>query len=193
MKKMNTLLTMGLTAIMTLTMLTACGFEFGVYDDDPYYRDDYDSAEARTLDGTWTGYIDAYYRDRFGLSGDSYRTTMYFERENHYGGWGYEVDYNMNSRYNDYYYCKFRWEVIDGNVRIQYADSWNDVWIYNYQLDSYYFSGQMDDGVGGSRIRFQLRYDGSFDWSFWTRGYTRSADGTGAFKASGAFAAAEEE
>ena len=186
MKKMYTFLTM---AMMTITMVlfTACGFE--VWHDDYYYADDYnDSSEARTLDGTWTGYIDTYYRDRFGLSGESFRTTMYFERENPYGGWGYEVDYDMNSRYDDYYYCEFNWEVINGNICISYADSWNDVWIYNYKLSYNYFSGQMDDGVCNSRIHFQLRYDSSFEWGYWTRGTTRSNDNALSYRASGMFA-----
>ena len=63
MKKMYTFLTMAMMT-MTMVLFTACGFE--VWHDDQYYADDYnDSSEARTLDGTWTGYIDTYYRDRF--------------------------------------------------------------------------------------------------------------------------------
>ena len=92
MKKLFTYLTM---ALVTVTMFTSC---------DKLWRDSEDREEAYTLEGTWTGYIDTYIYDRYGLSGDSYRTTMYFERENSYGGWGYEVDYDMYSRYDDYYY-----------------------------------------------------------------------------------------
>ena len=110
MKKLFTYLTM---ALVTVTMFTSC---------DELWRDSEDREEAYTLEGTWTGYIDTYIYDRYGLSGDSYRTTMYFERENSYGGWGYEVDYDMYSRYDDYYYCEFTWEVYGGEIRIRYAD-----------------------------------------------------------------------
>ena len=67
-------------AMIALTTLTGCE------------RDSMDRREARVLEGTWTGQIETYYYDRWGLTGDSYRTTMYFCRETPYGGWGYEVD-----------------------------------------------------------------------------------------------------
>ena len=107
--------------ILTMTLFTSCDIEF--------WEDMEDRSEARTLDGTWTGYIDTYYYDRWGLTGDSYRTTMYFERTSAYSGWGYEVDYDLNSRYSDYYYCEFEWDIYKGSIRIRYADSWNDVYI----------------------------------------------------------------
>ena len=54
--------------IMMTTLFTSCDVEF--------WEDMEDRSEARTLDGTWTGYIDTYYYDRWGLTGESYRTTM---------------------------------------------------------------------------------------------------------------------
>ena len=180
MKKLFTFLTM-MMAVTTTTLFTSCDARFWV--------DDEDRDEARTLEGTWSGYIDTYFYDRFGISGDTYRTTMYFERENGYGGWGYEVDYNIYSRYDDYYYCEFRWEVINGAIRIRYADSWNDVYIYDYVLDDYYFSGYMDDGCRDREVSFTLTYDSQFDWGYWTRGFTRgSSENNKGFKASGEFA-----
>jgi hypothetical protein len=176
MKKLFTYLTM---ALVTVTMFTSC---------DELWRDSEDREEAYTLEGTWTGYIDTYIYDRYGLSGDSYRTTMYFEREDSYGGWGYEVDYDMYSRYSDYYYCEFKWEVYGGEIRIRYADSWNDVYIYDYSLSDYHFSGYMDDGTSRD-IHFSLSYDDRFDWSYWTRSFTRSADHKNV-QASGKFAEA---
>ena len=180
MKKLFTYLTV-MMALAAMPLFTSCDARF--------WEDVEDRAEARTLEGTWSGYIDTYFYDRFGISGDSYRTSMYFERENSYGGWGYEVDYNTYSRYDDYYYCEFRWEVINGAIRIRYADSWNDVYIYDYVLDDYYFSGLMDDGCCDRRVNFSLSYDSRFEWDYWTRGVTRGAsdNGTG-FKASGEFA-----
>ena len=176
MKKLFTYLTM---ALVTVMMFTSC---------DELWRDREDREEAFTLEGTWTGYIDTYIYDRYGLSGDSYRTTMYFERENSYGGWGYEVDYDMYSRYDDYYYCEFEWEVYGGEIRIRYADSWNDVYIYDYSLSDYHFSGYMDDGTSRD-IHFSLSYDNRFDWGYWTRSFTRSADHKNV-QASGKFAEA---
>ena len=177
MKKIYTYLTMAIMALTATTVFTSC--------DDRFWDDMEDREEAYTLEGTWTGYIDTYVRDRFGLSGDSYRTTMYFERENSYGGWGYEVDYNMYSRYDDYYYCEFTWEVVNGNIRINYADSWNTVYIYDYTLTSNHFRGYMDDGTTRG-IYFDMTYDSRFDWGYWTRSLTR---GTGdSVQASGEFA-----
>lgn len=178
-----TYLTMALMAIMSTTVFTSC--------DDRFWNDLEDRDEASTLEGTWTGYIDTYLYDRFGLSGDSYRTTMYFERENNYGGWGYEVDYNQYSRYEDYYYCEFIWEVVNGEIRIQYDDSWNTVYIYDYTLSGNRFRGYMDDGTSRN-IYFELAYDNRFDWNYWTRStLTRSNDAdTLKFKASGEFAKA---
>lgn len=170
-------------ALMVASAMTSC--------DPRYFEDAEDRAEAYTLEGTWTGYIDTYFYDRFGKSGDSYRTAMYFERENSYGGWGYEVDYDTYNRAN-YYYCEFRWEVVRGAIRISYADSWNDVYIYDYVLDDYRFSGEMNDGVSNSRIYFQLSYDSRFDWNYWTRGLTRGAAGQG-YHAGGTFAKPEAQ
>ena len=39
--------------ILTMTLFTSCDIEF--------WEDMEDRSEARTLDGTWTGYIDTYY------------------------------------------------------------------------------------------------------------------------------------
>ena len=177
MKKIYTCLMTALTALVLTATLTAC--------------EDSDAQEARTLDGSWTGYVETYFQDRFGVSGNSYRTTMYFKQTDRYGGWGYEVDYNANSRYSDYYYCEFDWEVYNGEIRISYADSWNDVYIYDYQLTQSTFEGYMDDGSYRD-IYFQLYYDGNFNWNPYRSYYapTRATgDGTvPRYHASGEFA-----
>ena len=180
MKKIYTCLMAVLTLLTATTVLTSC--------------EDRDAAEARTLDGTWTGYIDTYYQDRWGLTGNSYRTTLYFYQRDRYGGTGYEVDYNINSRYDDYYYCEFDWEVYQGEIRISYADSWSPVYIYDYRLTQSSFEGYMDDGTYRD-IYFQLYYDGSFDWGRYRNYYapTRSGTETPRFHASGEFAAKQKE
>lgn len=146
---MKKIYTYWMMALMMAT-LTAC--------------EDYDAEEARTLDGTWTGYVETYYRDRFHVSGSSYRTTMYFEQTGRYRGVGYEVDYDRNNPYSGSYYSDFAWEVYNGQIRIDYADSWDPVYIYDYSLSSNYFSGYMDDGSNRD-IYFQLSYDQNFNWN----------------------------
>lgn len=160
MKKIYTYLLMAMMALPMMTALTSCD------------RDSMDRDEARTLEGTWTGYIETYYRDRWGKTGDSFRTSIYFERENPYGGWGYEIDYDWRNRYVDYY-CEFRWEVSNGVIRIKYDDSWGVVRIYDYSLNGNYFEGYMDDGTS-REIYFRLSYDSRFDWNSWRTNWRRS-------------------
>lgn len=157
MKKIFTLLMMTLVA---MTTFTSCD------------RDTLDREEARTLDGTWTGYIETYYNDRWGKSGDAYRTTIYFNRSNPYGGRGYEIDYNIRDRFVDYY-CEFSWDVSNGSIRIKYDDSPYTVLIYDYHLDGDAFYGYMDDGTN-REIYFRLNYDGHFDWNSWRSTWRRS-------------------
>ena len=61
MKKIYTLLAMAMITMMTMTSCDA---------------DLEDRMEARTLEGTWTGYIDNYYYDRWGLSGTTTTATI---------------------------------------------------------------------------------------------------------------------
>jgi len=174
MKKIYTLLTL---ATIIVTLFTGC-----------VYREDPDAGEARTLDGSWTGTIDTYYRDRWGYYGNTYRTTMFFRQTDRYGGIGYQVDYNINSRYDDYYYCEFDWDIYNGEICIRYADSYNDVLIYDYALYSDYFEGYMDDGTSRG-IYFQLYYDGNFNWSPYQYYYATTRSGEHPrYHASGEFA-----
>ena len=165
--------------LITVTLFTLTGCDI----------DDDDRMEARTLEGTWTGYIDNYYYDRWGETGNSYRTAFYFERENAYGGWGYELDYDARSPRQDYWYCDFRWEIVHGDIRIQYYDrNYTDIVIYDYVLDDYHFSGSMDDGYSDTRTYFTLDYDRTFSWSYWTRGITRGVNDEYHATSSGCFA-----
>ncbi|MCH5307825.1 MAG: hypothetical protein J1E37_07040 [Prevotella sp.] len=160
MKKIYTYLMMAILALPTTLALTSCD------------QDAADRYEARTLDGTWTGYIDTYYYDRWGKRGDTFRTSIYFQRENAYGGTGYEIDYNVGAGRVDYY-CEFRWTVDNGRIRIRYDDSWGEVVIYDYHLDDDYFEGYMDDGTTRD-IHFRLRYDSGFNWNGWRNTWRRA-------------------
>ncbi len=149
-------------------------------------RETWDRQDARTLDGTWTGYIDVYYADRWGWTGESYRTSMRFVQENAYGGWGEEADYSVG--YGDVAYSEFTWSVTNGVIRITYAAPWNNIRIYDYRLYSDLFEGYMDDGTR-TDIRFQLYYDGNYNWGRWNRSYTRAevtADSTDIYHMGGA-------
>lgn len=148
---------------------------------------DEDAYQADTLQGGWTGTISTYYYDRWGLTGSDYRTTIYFDRYDAYGGEGYEVDYKLSSRYRDYYYSPIEWEVRNGVIRIYYPDDDYYVEISNYLLNASVFEGYMYDGTNRD-IEFHLYYDGSFDWEpYWGYdgypAFTRAAEPAGTAKA----------
>lgn len=138
---------------------------------------DKDQWKAFLLEGTWTGYIEAYYQDRMGTSSESFRTALYFHQDGSYGGTGYEVDYDTRSPYSGYYYCEFTWTVRDGSIYINYADTWNTVRIYDYTLNLTSFRGYMDDGTQRD-IYFDLSPSSSFDWDVYRRSWrdTRGVD-----------------
>lgn len=140
---------------------------------------DKDAVEAFILEGTWTGHMEEIYQDRWGTgSYGSFRTTMRFIQRDMYGGTGYEVDYDSYSPYSDYSYTSFTWEVRNGAIYINYANSWTTVRIYDYTLNLYSFRGYMDFGSRTS-IYFDLKPDSNFDWDRYY-GYareTRSTDG----------------
>lgn len=157
---MKQIFTLIMMALVTMSTFTSCD------------QDAIDRQEARTLDGNWTGYIETYYYDRWNKHGDTFRTTICFRRTGNYGGRGYEIDYNIASRYADYY-CEFTWEVVNGRIHIRYDDSWGEVVIYDYRLDGTYFEGYMDDSTNRD-IYFRLEYDSSFDWNSWRNTWRRS-------------------
>ena len=88
MKKIYTYMMMVLMALPMLT-LTSC---------------DRDAADAHTLNGQWEGFISTYYVDRWGLTGEDYRTCIQFVQRDNYGGTGFEVDYDVRDRWGSYYY-----------------------------------------------------------------------------------------
>ncbi len=125
-----------------------------------------DAEEARTLNGQWSGYIRTYYYDRWGLTGDDYRTTIQFNQRNNYGGIGFEVDYDLNDPWGSYYYSPIRWEVRNGVICIDYEDG-AYVEISRYTLNNDIFRGYMYDGTRRD-IEFSLVYDGNVNWSRWS-------------------------
>lgn len=174
MKRLYSLITVMLIGIASLCTLTSC-------------EDDAQEV-AYTLEGSWTGYLDTYVEDRWGVSGEEYRVTFTFIRNNSNqsdydgstSGRGIEIGYNVNDRYRDYYRSTFSWYVEDcygafnnkPTIVITYDDDrWNPIYIYDYRINGNRFNGYMDDGTNRD-ISFDLYYDGGFDYNDW-RGYSQ--------------------
>ena len=138
--------------------------------------DSYIAEQLRNRD--WQGYIDAYYQDRWGISGDEYATVMRFtSRDSWYtSGRGEELNYSRYSR-NDYAYCTFKWFIVDGEITLIYDDDkWNPIYILDYRLNDSRFYGYIWDGTN-RRIQFDLENVAYNDWGY----YNRSAGGYGTF------------
>ncbi|MBR1594181.1 MAG: hypothetical protein IJ659_05355 [Alloprevotella sp.] len=178
MKKLFSLMTTLMMASTALMTLTSC---------------DDDSRKAFTLDGTWTGTIGTYYSDRWGINGNTLHTAIHFNMTDPWGGNGYEVDYDTRTPFANYYYCEFTWSVNEGVIRIRYKDNWDEIRIYDYELEvGGYFQGYMDDGRTNN-IYFRLHYDSRFDWSPYQGGpiyapATRAATGENIVSGDGYFA-----
>lgn len=155
MKKIYTYL---MTALMALPMLTLTSC-------------DRDAADAYTLNGQWEGYISTYYADRWGMTGEDYRTCIQFIQRDNYGGTGFEVDYDARDRYGSYYYSPIEWEVRNGIIRIHYIYDGDYVEISRYTLNRDRFYGYMYDGTRRD-IEFSLYYVGDVDWSRYRSGGT---------------------
>jgi len=170
MKRLNSIIMTIVAGIMSMCMLTSC-------------EDDAQEV-AYTLEGSWTGYLDTYFEDRWGVSGDEYRVTFTFIRNGNYdydastSGRGIETGYNVNDRYDHYYRSTFSWYVDNsygayGNtptIVITYDDDrWNPVYIYDYRISGSRFTGYMDDGTSRD-IRFDLYYDDGYDYNAWRSG-----------------------
>lgn len=150
MKKFSSLLTTLMIATTAIMTLTSC---------------DDDSKKAFVLDGTWTGTIGTYYADRWGINGKSLHTAMKFDMTDPWGGDGYEVDFDTNSPYSHFYFSEFTWRISDGVIIIKYKDNWDEVRIYDYDLEiGGWFKGYIDDGKTKD-IYFKLHYDNKFDWT----------------------------
>ena len=184
MKKMYTYLLMVLMLSMATTTFTSCETE------DQYVAN-------ILIEGDWQGYLGTYYYDRWGLTGNTYETTIRFCGNGNWAtsGRGYEVDYDTRSPFNDYAYCEFSWSIVNGVITLIYDDSmWNPVYITNYTLYNDYFSGTINDGTRRD-IRFRLKnvnfgywstyssyydgyYDGYYDDYYYSRTRSAEADST---------------
>jgi len=142
------------SAVLALTLLTSC---------------DRDAMDAMTLDGVWSGTINTYYADRWGMESADYQTTFAFLREGTYSGIGYEEDYG----YDGYYFARMTWEIRNGNIYMYYPDENFTYVIYGYTLSNNHFNGYIGDDTS-RRISFSLRYIGGFDRGYYDGHYYSS-------------------
>ncbi len=163
MKKLNTLLTLALIAMMSLAF-TSC---------------DEDADTAYYLDGTWRGnmYVNSSY------DGVTYTSTYSVITFNagYNSGDGYWVDYYNNGHWGNRNYVAnhIYWKVRDGNIYVHFVEENTDVVIYNYYLGDGYFRGQVD--AGDSYADFRLYKDSyndwnDLDWGYW--GYSSTTSTT---------------
>lgn len=175
MKKLKTLLTMALVAMMSLSF-TSC---------------DKDAITAGYLDGTWEGYL----RSSVDYYGNRYYANSVDVCFN--AGWssgtGQWIDYYSNAPW-DYVYNRIDWDVRDGVINIYFRDTQEYAKIRNYTLNESRFSGEIEFagsndwktfsfvktsfnswnsyyyyGSDSWRDRWSITYNG-FDWGY---GYSR--------------------
>lgn len=105
---------------------------------------DPDADLAYDIAGVWQGSIDGnFYINRY--RSNSYDTEISFTRRDMYGGTGYEVDYNLDTR--RYSYIDFDWTVRNNRIIIDYHDGYSVI-VRDYEVYS---------------MRGALRFRGYFD------------------------------
>ena len=148
-------------ALMAMTVFTSCSTN----DEDGYI-----ASTLRNHD--WQGYIEAYYQDRWGITGSEYSTVMHFSSKDAYytSGRGEELDFNINSPRANYAYCTFKWFIVDGDITIIYDDDkWSPLYIVDYSLNSNRFRGYIYDGTK-RKIKFSLESAEFNEWDYYNEG-----------------------
>lgn len=178
-------------ALLTMVAIAMLSFTFTSCDEDERISEDLSG--FRGAGKTWQGTIEHYYYDRWGLTGNTYRTTMFFSGDSYNSGTGYEVDYDIHDPYNNFAYSEFTWSVSWGTITLRYADTgWRPVHISDYTLDRGFFEGYIDDGYSDDEIYFSLKAIREFNWDpYWRSSsiWTRASDGeTVRFASKGVFA-----
>lgn len=154
MKKLSTLMTMALVAMMALT-LTSCD-------------EDYDI--AYTLEGTWRGnmYVSSVYD---GYTYDATYTELCFVQDpyRYSSGTGYWIDHYAGDAPWRYVANHTEWKVRDGVIGIHLLEENTYVEIANYRLDANYFYGTIyyDD----TKVKFRMNHISSPNWNDYDYGY----------------------
>lgn len=147
MKKLTTILTFALLAIMSFS-LTSC---------------DEDQQIALELDGTWRGTVES-------KNGSFYVDIRFYQDGFSRHGRGYEYDENMYHYGNDY--SRFNWTVDRGNIYLSYDDG-SEVVIADYELRRGQLCGYLQQARSGWDMGYihltklsDNRYDnGYYDWA----------------------------
>lgn len=110
-----------------------------------------DDEIAQTLDGIWEGEVAKdFFSHRWGTQKEYYAVDMEFYADpyRYAQGTGVEYDYLYNG---DYTPCRFRFEVQNGIIYIDYDDD-THVAIRDYHLSNNHFSGVFIDYYSGYEI-----------------------------------------
>lgn len=156
MKKISTLITMALVAIVSLS-LTSC---------------DEDDMIADTLAGTWRGkmYVSSEYDD---VIYTSIYTTLGFDVDpySYSSGTGYWIDTYDNAPFVDVA-NHTKWTVRNGVIYIRLIEEGSDVEIRDYRLDDGYFEGTIY--YGDQRVDFRMYHLDNYNYN-WRTAYSKQA------------------
>lgn len=176
MKKLHTILTIALLAVLSMSF-ASCDFLWN--DDDEI---------AYTLEGTWQGnmYISSKWGDQ---EYDATYSEICFLRDpyRYSSGTGYWVDYYDNYGWGRNYVANhIEWTVDYRTIKVYFIEERTTIWIEDYRLNDNYFSGIIYDG--SNRVDFRLRHVSSPNWNDYYYGwdyyyYSKSNDATRAASA----------
>lgn len=154
MKRLTTLLTMTLSAVLTLSLVSC--------DDDPYIAD--------SLAGTWRGkmYVSSMHN---GYTYDATYSELCFDQDpySYSSGTGYWVDHYAGSAPYSYIANHTEWTVRNGRISIYLIEEDAMVRIENYRLTDGHFTGTIY--YGDDRVDFKLRHTSSPNWGGYHYGF----------------------
>jgi hypothetical protein len=148
MKKITTLMTLALLAVLSLSF-TSC---------------DDDDEIAYTLEGTWRGnmYVSSEWN---GSVYDATYSEICFLRDSYSysSGTGYWVDYYNNAGWGRNYIANhIDWRVNYGRIEVYFVEEGATIFIKNYNLNDNYFTGTIYDN--GNCVDFSLNHISSPNW-----------------------------
>ncbi len=154
MKKISTLLTVALVALLTMS-LTSCDEDLGI---------------AYTLEGTWRGnmYVSSAYNGR---TYDATYTELCFTQDpyRYSSGTGYWIDYYSGNAPWRYVANHTEWSVRNGVIRIHLIEENSYVEIADYRLSDRYFDGTIY--YGNTQVDFEMNHVSSPNWNDYHYGY----------------------
>ena len=155
MKKITTLMTLALMAVLSLSF-TAC---------------DEDDEIAYTLEGTWRGnmYVSSEWDGR---TYDATYSEICFLRDpyRYSSGSGYWVDHYSNYGWGRSYVANhIEWNVNYGRIEVYFVEEGTTIFIEDYRLNDSYFEGTIYDGY--NYVDFSLRHVSSPNWNDYYYGW----------------------